>query len=201
MLKKIMAAGILGVSALGMVAANATTPGVYVEGQMGYAHTGNHFIKPFPSGKVTSKYQGGLAGRLAIGYQFNPNWAVEMGYLQLAKQDANVKSTVSQSITINQHAFDLVGKGILPVTAKFNLYAKAGMAYLVTDVKGNLINGESIIKPVAKHSWAPEVGVGATYNVTSNVFIDTALTHIQTIGKNKPSNINTATIGLGFTFG
>jgi opacity protein-like surface antigen len=202
MLKKIIAVSVLGVSAFGMVAANATTPGVYVEGQVGYAKTGKHFVKPFPSGKVSSKYQGGLAGRLAIGYQFNPNWAVEMGYLQLAQQKANVKSSLAkQSVTLNQHAFDVVGKGILPITSKFDVYAKVGMAYLVNDLKGNVVNGQSIVAPLAKHSWAPEAGVGVTYNITSNVFIDTAFTHIQPIGKNQPNNINMATVGLGFTFG
>ncbi|EDP45932.1 outer membrane beta-barrel protein [Rickettsiella grylli] len=200
MLKKIMAIS-LGFSALSIATAHATTPGAYIEGQLGYAHTGTRFIKPFPSGKVDSKYQGGLAGRVAIGYQFNPNLAAEMGYLQLADQEAKLKSPVNQSITINQHAFDLVGKGILPLSDKFNLYAKAGVAYLVTDLSGDTINQHSIIKPVAKQSWAPEAGIGLTYNVTPNMFIDTAFTHIQPIGKNKPSNINMATIGLGFTFG
>ncbi|MFZ0219516.1 MAG: outer membrane beta-barrel protein [Candidatus Aquirickettsiella sp.] len=203
MIKKIIGVSVLGVSALGIMAANATTPGAaYVEGQLGYAHTGNHFIKPFPLGKTSSKYQGGLAGRLAVGYQFNPNWAVEMGYLRFANQKANIKSTLTnQSITINQHAYDLVGKGIYPISSKFDIYAKAGIAYLVTGLSGNTIAQQSIIKPVAKHSWAPEAGIGVTYNVTSNVFIDTAFTHIQPIGKNKPSNINMATVGIGFSFG
>lgn len=201
MLKKTIAISLLGVSALGMMAANATTPGAYVEGQISYANTGKNFVKPFPSSrKVSSKYKGGLAGRLAIGYQFSPNWAVEMGYLQLAQQKANVDT---QSVTLNQHAFDVVGKGIIPVTSKFDVYAKAGLAYLVNNLKGNEISGAQspIVKPLAKHSWAPEAGIGATYNITSNVFIDTAFTHIQPIGKHKPNNINLATVGLGFTFG
>lgn len=200
MIKRIIAVSVLGVSALGMVAANATTPGLYAEGQIGYANTGKHFVKPLVPGKIASKYKGGLAGRLAIGYQFNPNWAVEMGYLQLAQQKGDVKSA-NQSVTLNQHAFDVVGKGIIPVTSKFDVYAKAGMAYLVNNLKGNEVGGKSNVKPMAKHSWAPEAAIGATYNITSNVFIDTAFTHIQPIGKHKPNNINMATVGLGFTFG
>lgn len=200
MLKKTIAVSLLGVSTLGMMAANATTPGLYVEGQVGYANTGKHFVKPIPSSrKLSSKYKGGLAGRLAIGYQFSPNWAVEMGYLQLAQQKANVDT---QSITLNQHAFDVVGKGIIPVTSKLDFYAKAGMAYLVNNLKANAVTGhQSLVKPLAKHSWAPEAGIGVTYNITSNVFIDTAFTHIQPMGKHKPNNINMATVGLGFTFG
>ena len=37
MIKKIIAVSVLGVSALGMVAANAATNGIYVVGQAGYA--------------------------------------------------------------------------------------------------------------------------------------------------------------------
>ncbi len=201
MLKKTIAVSLLGVSALGMMAANATTPGVYVEGQVGYANTGKHFVKPFPSSrKVSSKYKGSLAGRLAIGYQFSPNWAVEMGYLQLAQQKADVNT---QSVTLNQHAFDVVGKGILPVTSKFDVYAKAGMAYLVNNLKGNEISGgqKSIVNPLAKHSWAPEAGIGASYNITPNVFVYTSWTHIQPIGHNRPNNIDFVSVGVGYNFG
>ncbi|MEN9450653.1 MAG: hypothetical protein RJA83_1271 [Pseudomonadota bacterium] len=60
---------------------------------------------------------------------------------------------------------------------------------------------KSIMAPIAKHNWAPEAGIGFTYNMTSNVFIDTSITHIQPIGKNKPSNIDFAAVGIGYSFG
>lgn len=77
MFKRIIAASILGVSALSMVAANATSNGAYVTGQLGYAAIGNQFkgAKNLPKdasfGK-TQKTAKGLAGRVAIGYQFTP---------------------------------------------------------------------------------------------------------------------------------
>ncbi|WP_342228273.1 outer membrane beta-barrel protein [Rickettsiella endosymbiont of Rhagonycha lignosa] len=211
MFKRIIAVSVLGVSALGMMAANATTNGAYVTGQLGYAATGNQFkgAKGLPSGSSfgkTQKSAKGLAGRIAIGYQFTPHWAAELGYLQLGQQKSDFTSItkITQVVTINQHAFDVVGKGIYPINDKFNVYAKAGMAYLVTDVKGDKVGKEktkSIMAPIAKHNWAPEAGIGFTYNMTSNVFIDTSITHIQPIGKNKPNSINFAAVGIGYSFG
>ncbi|WP_342146530.1 outer membrane beta-barrel protein [Rickettsiella endosymbiont of Aleochara curtula] len=232
MFKRIIAASVLGVSALGMMTANATTNGVYVTGQLGYAQTGNQFkaakdLSDVTIGKAKSSAKG-LAGRIAIGYQFTPHWAAELGYLQLGQQKSNfstidtmtttgmspiiihgepqpmsitTSTTVTQKVTINQHAFDIVGKGIYPINDKFNVYAKAGMAYLVTTVKGDKVDGQSIMAPIAKHNWAPEAGLGFTYNVTSNVFIDTSITHIQPMGKNKPNSINFAAVGIGYSFG
>ncbi len=228
MFKRIIAASVLGVSALGMMAANATSNGVYVTGQLGIAHTGNQFqaAKGLESdvtfGKDKKSLKKDLAGRIAIGYQFTPHWAAELGYTQFGQQKSSasvlipgmanivpmdapqtfVKNTVStQEITISQHAFDVVGKGIYPINDKFNVYAKAGMAYLVTTVKGDKMGKNSIMAPIAKHNWAPEAGLGFTYNVTSNVFIDTSITHIQPMGKNKPRNIDFAAVGIGYSFG
>lgn len=235
MIKRILAVSVLGVSALGMMAANATTNGFYVDGQVGYAHTGNKFTG-LPSditvGKDKKAAKGSIAGRLAIGYQFTKNWAAELGYTQFGQQKSNLSTsylvttqvpsismrvdpvntmttttnmvTSKEAITINQHAFDIVGKGIYPISDKFNVYAKAGMAYLTTTVKskGDMqYQGKPVTALFSKHNWAPEAGIGLTYDITPNMFIDTSFTHIQPIGKNKPSNIDFATVGIGYSFG
>ena len=81
MFKKILSTTVLGVSALGVMAANAAAPGVYVTGQVGYANTHmgsktqiSDLISRNAS-KDTDLSNNGLAGRLAIGYQFNQNFA------------------------------------------------------------------------------------------------------------------------------
>ncbi len=197
MFKRIVTATLLAISALSVVAANAGTPGAYVSGEMGYVHTKNKFLKPFPS--KDTKYQGGLIGRLSAGYQFSPYWAIEAGYLQLARQKSNLSVgalATHETVILKQHAFDVAGKGILPISDKFDIYAKAGMAYLIS----NLHNAKAVA-PIAKYSWAPEAGVGVTYNISDSVFVDTSYTHIRPIGKNRPSNIDFATVGIGYSFG
>lgn len=214
MFKRIITASIFGVSTLGMMAANATTNGFYVVGQAGYAstHMKNKIaalspvvpgIKPMPNG--------GIAGRLGVGYQFNPNLAVELGYLQLPKLKMSIPGTTVDDVlyapgtlTLKQNAIDLTAKGILPVTDKFNAYAKLGVAYLsstLTSRSEGVTNNQNENFGIAKHKFAPEVGLGVTYNITNNMFIDTSWTHIQPMGKNKPGNIDFAAVGIGYSFG
>lgn len=236
MLKKVLTTALFGVSALGVAVANAAAPGVYVTGQLGYAQT--HMKnktdisalenKQFPDASIdvdgkNNLGNNGLAGRLAIGYQFNQNLAVEMGYLQL-QQGKSGKITVSDKndpqnilaqghITLNQAAIDIAAKGIVPLANNFNLYGKVGVAYLNTtiDLKGKIkptdqseINGKVNLNDLAnikKSQWAPEVAIGVSYDLTQNVSIDTSWTHIHTIGKNRAGNVDFFAAGVSYNFG
>ena len=213
MIKRIIAVSVLGVSSLGMVAANATTNGIYVVGQAGYAAT--HMkdkIALYPVAGLKPMPNGGIAGRLGIGYQFNPNLAVELGYLQLPTLKTTTPGgtipsgawLIPGTETLKQNAIDVAAKGILPITDKFNAYAKLGVAYLTSTVtsKFNGIKGnQNEYFNIAKHKFAPEVGLGVSYNVTNNVFVDTSWTHIQPMGKSRPGNVDFAAVGIGYSFG
>ena len=229
MLKKIISVSILGASTLGMMAAHAATTdlsektdlsdhaatGLYVTGQAGYAnnHLGSQLTDLYQSrgGPSTFKIDdSGLAGRLAIGYQFNPYFSAELGYLRLENQKGNARSKPTPKLapateTLKQNAIDIAAKGILPVTDKFNVYGKLGVAYLTSTITshfGNVKDNQNDWFGINKDTWAPEAAIGASYNVTPNVFVDTSLTHIQTIGhKNKPGNIDFAAVGIGYSFG
>lgn len=246
MFKKVLSSTVLGVSALGMMAANAATcanannltpssssavmassnavtSGVYVTGQIGYADTGmgsktnlspytDYFTANNPHDKNLSN--NGLAGRLALGYQFNQNFAVEAGYLQLGQRKVNVTQHMAPlhsngSLNLQQNAIDLVGKAMLPVASKLNVYGKLGVAYLTTAIKGELSSDEiSHVSldfnnnvGVNKHIWAPEAAVGVSYDISPNVSVDTSWTHIQPLGHNNPGNIDFVAVGLGYNFG
>ena len=211
MLKKIIAVSVLGVSSLGMVAANATTNGIYITGQAGYADThmkdkmtihdavGSGFVIP----------NTGLAGRLAVGYQFNQNLAIELGYLQLHNQTGTLKLAPTSAwnagtMKLKQNAIDIAVKGILPITDKFDAYAKLGAAYLTSTIIGKFGNAKDNYNQyfgIDQHTLAPEAAVGASYNVTQNMFVDASLTHIQPMGKNRPGNVDFAAVGIGYSFG
>ncbi len=230
MLKKVLTTAVLGVSALGVMAANAAAPGVYVTGQLGYANTHMNDksniaaikgIFPFTANAAdaTNLSNNGLAGRLAIGYQFNQNFAVEMGYLQLNKKKVNgtVKDeqsgiTSPASLSMHQNAIDLVGKSILPLTDKVNVYGKLGVAYLTTTIKGKFDVAEKGVNVpatadlngsagISKHKWAPEAAIGVSYDITPNMSVDTSWTRIQPLGKNRPGAIDFVAVGLGYNFG
>ena len=207
MLKKVLTSAVLGVSALGVMAANAAAPGVYVTGQLGYAKS-KSLDKHDYDNIHDNLNNSGLAGRLAIGYQFNQYWATELGYLQLKKATVAIPA-IGQLIpgteTSKQNAIDLVGKGILPVSDKINVYGKLGLAYLTSDLNLKEKSGKKLPNNadygIAKHKWAPEAAVGVSYDITHNVSIDTSWTHIQPLGKNRPGNIDFVAVGLGYSFG
>jgi len=204
MLRKIVLTSVLASSTLAVMTANAALPsGLYVSGQVGYADTNR------PSTLNPNLANDGLAGRLAIGYKLIPSFAVELGYLQLPTTEVS-KYTPWHFATLSnqQHAIDVVAKGILPITSNVNIYGKLGAAYLTTQIQGTKtvdnipvtvdLNSQQGIE---KRQWAPEVAIGMGYDITPNVSVDTSLTHIQTIGNNRPGNIDFLAVGVAYTFG
>lgn len=231
MFKKVLSTTVLSVSVLAAMTANAAAPGVYVTGQVGYvnSHLGSKtilsdilptaiFNEIHPDDENKNLSNNGLSGRIALGYQFNQNFAVEAGYLQMGESKVNLGAlhdivhagTVSSgSVKLQQNAIDLVGKGIIPVSNNVNVYGKLGIAYVTTNVQVGLDTpGEPSINVdlnnnanVAKHKWAPEAAIGVSYDITPNVSVDTSWTHIQPLGNNKPGNIDFVAVGLGYNFG
>lgn len=215
MLKKVITTAVLGVSALSAIAANAAAPGPYVTGQLGYADTHmsarTEFGDTINGLPITEKSSNnlsnnGLAGRLAVGYQFNQNFAVELGYMQLRskKADLTLQKDEDTSITaatkLSQNVFDLAAKGILPVASNLNVYGKLGLAYVSTTGKVNVAGQDASVSQ-NQRKWAPEAAVGISYDITPNVSVDTSWTHIQPLGKNRPGNIDFVAVGVGYNFG
>lgn len=202
MLKKILITSVLTASACAVINANAALPmGLYVNGQAGYANT---HIKSQVKSDGANFANDGLAGRLAIGYKITPNFALELGYLQLSEARAN-KPKKNFTVYNKQHAIDVAAKAILPITNNVNIYGKLGVAYLTTkleaiDSKKQIFDLNSA-QGIDKHQWAPEVAIGMGYDITPNVTVNTSLTHIQTIGDNRSGNIDFLAVGVGYNFG
>lgn len=190
MLKKILITSVLTASTCAAMTANAALPkGLYVSGQVGYAETHMKSRLAFHGVDLNND---GLAGRLAIGYKITPNAALELGYLQLS--EAKLKNS---DLSNKQHAIDIAAKGILPITNNVDIYGKVGVAYLTTVLDTHTRSENHI----SKRMFAPEVAVGMGYDITPNVTVDTSLTHIQTIGSNRPGNIDFLAVGVGYNFG
>ena len=228
MFKKVLTTTVLCASALGVMAAHAAAPGVYITGQLGYANThmgsktniadinnntpGNFAFTP-NNAQDTNLANNGLAGRLAIGYQFNPNFALEAGYLRLGSKKVEgslLKEHRKDTLQLQQNAIDFVGKGIIPISSNVNLYGKLGVAYLTTDVEGKVpgtgsrpdVKGDlNKAANLSHHKFAPEAAIGVSYDITPNVSVDTSWTHIQPLGSNKPGNIDFVAVGVDYNFG
>lgn len=200
MLKKILITSVLTASSCTVMNANAALPvGLYVSGQIGYAET---HMKSRVKNNSANFSNDGLAGRIALGYKVTPNFGLEVGYLQLPNAKFNIGSV---SFSNKQNAIDIDVKGILPITSNVNIYGKLGVAYLTTQLEAKSSKGTTIdlnsVQGIDKHTWAPEVAIGMGYDITSNVTVDTSLTHIQPMGNNRPGNIDFLAVGVAYNFG
>ena len=111
------------------------------------------------------------------GYQFNQNWGLELGYVDLGKFNAqvNVTAPVVGSATANIKAsgifLDLVGTA--PLQNNFSVYGKLGAIYAET--KTDRTFSGAVVLPAgqvanAKHTeTAFKFGLGAQYDFTKTV--------------------------------
>ena len=155
--------------------APAFNPSVYVGIQPGYGLTGwNNWEGLFEDSAFSSssilkvKNHDGFAGRVYAGYDFHPNFAVELGYTNwFVKPKLQVFGVDTTKASSYPWAIDLVGKIKAPVPGVDNLglYAKAGAAYLDSELKA--------IPPstgkVGGDTFNVVYGVGATYDITHNI--------------------------------
>lgn len=233
MLNKKIMLGVAALSFAGLVSANAfaAAPGFYLGGQLGYGSVhqsdisrsdmnnligsavgnNNFTVNSFNnSGKDT-----GLAGRLFAGYQFDTNWAGEMGWSKFSTMNTKASATgidnnngnainASAKGSIKTDAVDLVAKGIYPLQNNVSIYGKAGAAYVMSRAHASA----SVSEPIGtvsgsgsktEHKIYPTFGVGASYDFTSNVAADLSYNRIQKVGSS--SNIgSTDLVSVGLTY-
>jgi len=139
--KKLLVLTAAGIVSLGMTAALAGGPdvapadnGVYVDLNLGYAFQDWEGIGNILGGVgfVTwgDNAQGGFAGSVDLGYQWNQYLAAEFGYWYLPQANFTVlPGGVGASGSINNYALYLAAKFMAPVMDNLDLFFKAGLAY------------------------------------------------------------------------
>lgn len=155
--------------------APAFNPSVYVGIQPGYGLTGwNNWEGLFEDLSFSSssvlkvKNHDGFAGRVYVGYDFHPNFAVEFGYTNwFVKPKVQSGGIDVMKASSDPWALDLVGKikARVPGVDNLGLYAKAGGAYLDSELKA--------VSPATGKQGGDTFnvvyGVGATYDITQNI--------------------------------
>lgn len=135
-------------------------PYIGIEGGYGMTHYKN-WSENYSVGK-----DNGIVGRAFLGYDINKYFAAEFGYsyfFNKAKKES--KSNSNNYTEYKTQAFDLFGKGKLPVTDEFGLYAKLGVGYLMTNAKDN----GTWTGTKSPKNFNVAYGAGADYYITSNV--------------------------------
>lgn len=151
----------------------AAKPGAYVGGGLGFSkqRTKNDSLIPNSSLTTTSKPDSyGLGEQLFVGYNINEYFGVQGGFAHYApsKAKSSIPGNTSTSKDYYLNAFDLVGKGYLPVSnSGVNLYALAGVAYVrsQTDYKQTVLGTQTTNVSTHNNKFRPKYGVGVSYDV------------------------------------
>jgi OOP family OmpA-OmpF porin len=139
MFKKIAAAAILATLAASSFAA---TPGFYAGVDTGSTKADDI------SGHETSF-------GAVLGYNLNPNFALEAGYRRLGSWDAG-----NTSVKVDQTALSVIGK--VPLANQFNIYGRLGYNYLDASAR---VSGVTISDNESKVL----LGVGVGYDFAPNL--------------------------------
>ena len=107
------------------VGAIAATPGAYLGGGVGYGVS-----KDFAD--ATRQNNGGVAGKVVAGYNFNQYLGLEAGYSMFSKATYSANDFYPLNADVNLNAFTLLGKGYIPLGKEnpWDIYGLIGMAYM-----------------------------------------------------------------------
>lgn len=195
------ATGMAAASKNSMVADQSSndSAGVFISGDLGYGR-----LSFDDNTGLSDSKRSGLVWRVAGGYQFNPYIALEAGYtsypdIKVSASDVQTGETITGKLATSN--IDLLAKGILPVNDQFDLFAKAGMAYMTYEDSASLtVNGVTAASASKTHNRiTPEFGIGAAYNITHNVALSIQGLTTLSPSKNYPATY-TALAGVSYKF-
>ena len=118
--------------------------------------------------------------RIFGGYQFNKNFAVELGYADFGKADASgVVLSVPTSAEWKANAWDVSAVGILPVADKLSVLGRLGFQRWSVDLDINA-GGVPISESATGSDWV--YGVGLQYDFTRQFGLRGEWAHYGNIG-------------------
>ncbi len=175
----------------------ASVPGFYILGQIG---SGNTHAEASDAAAISIDDRVVFTGRIAGGYQFNQNLAVEIGYIRFSDVDfSGVGGVLGQDVSLSEKAIDFMAKPMLPLSTNFDIYAKLGLAYFKANGSA-IVNGTSYLG--YSDSWVPALGLGLSYDITPSVLLDLAWTRLQSVGGDKAiPSADFYSLGLAYYFG
>lgn len=175
-------------------------PYVYGEFGVGYAQTGYADFYDSSDWSSTTDENSGMTYAAAIGYEFMPHMAVEIGGGSLPK--AEFKETVAATTYNNAYKSwygYLQGRIDAMLKDKIGIYAKAGVAYrsiTLTDMNSDTDD----------YYWGPIFGAGFSYNIKGDIYATAEYSHLSGTSDSDNSssypdaNIYMGKLGYRFTF-
>ena len=136
--------------------------------------------------------------KLYGGYNINPNFGLEAGYVDLGKME---RSGNGASLKFEPTSVYFAATGTLPLDPQFSLFAKAGIAR--TEVKANASVGNLSVDDKASRSNA-YLSVGAAYIVNTNFSVVAEYEYFGKVAKFEDSSdnlkANMVSVGVRYSF-
>lgn len=140
-----------------------------------------------------------------LGYAFNPNFAVEGGYVDLGKQHYDVGfSTGEGRGSFAASGWNIDAVGTVPVVGALSVFGKVGV--IDAKVKSHLEGadaGGGIVDNHERHTLSPNIGIGASYAVADNASVRMEVERFADVGKEYSTgqqNVDLLSLGLAYRF-
>jgi OmpA-OmpF porin, OOP family len=134
----------------------------------------------------------GTAWRVFGGYQFNQNFAAELGFHQFG--DASASDQINR-IEYETNAIELVGVGALPLGAQFSVYGKAGFYRGETEVSGTFP-----FLPIKETNTDLTYGVGVQYHINRQVGVRAEWQRYTNVGGGTITEVDVDVMSIGLVF-
>lgn len=134
------------------------------------------------------------AFKILGGYQFNKNFAVELGYTDFGEvSGGGAVGNFSTEAT----AFELVAVGMMPLADRFSVYGKIGMYRADVDASGTGIFGS-----VSESNTDLTFAVGVRYDFTRNLGVRAEWQKYQDVGGGdiSESDVDVLSVGVIWKF-
>lgn len=143
--------------------------------------------------------------KVQLGYQVNPYFAVEGGYVNLGKANYRASFTGgTANAEVKADGWNIAALGIYPFNDQFSIFGKLGVidakvtaSATATGPAGSATASDSSTK------LKPNYGIGAMYNVTKAVAIRAEYERFNKLGNSSTTgeaNIDLLSLGVSYKF-
>lgn len=137
--------------------------------------------------------------KLYLGYQFNPNFAVEGGYVDLGKfnfSSTTAGGSLSGELKTKNGAF-IDAVGIIPLQNNFSIFGKLGLYSIKSELNGSGPGGSVS----ASHTTGDiTYGIGAGYDFTRNLAARLEWERFNKVGDNPTAEADLDLVSIGILY-
>lgn len=148
----------------------------------------------------------GTAYRFGVGYQLNPDLAVEANYGVMASAKASgTLSGATINAEVKPKTLQVAAIGIFPVADAFALLGKLGIARTTIDSTGTCSGASCLVPSMSKSATSTKLayGIGAQYDVSKSVGIRAQYEYLGEVGDTNTTGtakISLVSAGVVFKF-